>query len=126
MIIEEEDLRNKLFEARTGIIKRLGLHCMRDLLAKIGKIHVTLYRDLDHVQKSKRLIDTFCMRPYFHEQLRVTGDEMMAMADKEAGPWINTAKEKLLYKLINAKRVPVDDEYMKYVKEAIDETIMEA
>lgn len=126
MIIEAEDMRNTIFAARTGIVKRLGLSCMRDLIKRVGRVHVTLYNDEDHKNKHRLMLDAFCMRPYFHEQLKVTGEQMMEIANEGPGPWIGEAKEKLLHKLINTKKFPKEEnEYMNLVKESVEEAIFE-
>ena len=126
MIIESDDMRNTIYEARTGIVKRLGLPCMKELLKHIGHIHVTLYQDEDHKEKSRLMMDAFCMRPYFPGQLKVTGEQMMEMANEGPGPWISNAKEKLLQKLINTKKFPKEEEdYMSLAREAVEEAIFE-
>ena len=125
MIIESEDIRSSIFEARTGIVARFKLPCMKDLLKRIGNIHVTLYNDEDHKNKYRLMIDAFCMRPYFHEQLKVTGDQIMEIAGEGPGPWINDVKERLLKKLIHTKKFPKEEDYMVLVNEAIEETLIE-
>lgn len=123
-IINVDDYRNTIFQSRHGIVKRLGLPCMRDLLKRVGGIYITLYGDEDHKIKYRKLQDAFCMRPYFAEQLKVTGEQMMEIANEGPGPWISDAKEKLLYKLVNANRVPKQgEEYMSLVRESVEEAI---
>lgn len=127
MIIESEDMRNAIYEARTGIVKRLGLPCMGDLLRRVARVHVILYGDDDHKNKQRLLLDAFRMRPYFPEQLEVTGEQMMEIANEGPGPWIGTAKEKLLLKIINSNPLikNKDERYMSLVKESVEEAVFQ-
>lgn len=123
-LIDEEDYRNAIFKARDGIVDRMKLMCMRELLKRLCKIRTVL--DPCYKDKAHKLIEDFCARPYFHEQLKINGDELMSIANEKPGKWINTAKEKLLYKLINCKRFPKEQEkYMELVHEAIEEALVE-
>jgi tRNA nucleotidyltransferase (CCA-adding enzyme) len=123
-LIDEEDYRNAIFKARDGIVDRMKLMCMRELLKRLCKIRTVL--DPEYKDKAHKLIEDFCARPYFHEQLKVNGDELMTIANEKPGKWINTAKEKLLFKLINSNRFPKEqDKYMELVHESIEEALVE-
>jgi hypothetical protein len=68
----------------------------------------------------------FCARPYFPEQLKVSGDDLINLANEPPGPWISVAKEKLLFKLINTDKFPKDEiKYNELVQEAVEETLLE-
>ena len=125
-LINSEDIKNDIFNARTGIVQRYKLMCMVELIDRLCKIHLALngacYKD--KVENLKRI---FRSRPYFPEQLKVTGEEMMEIAQEKPGRWISTAKDKLLYKLINVEKFPKENinTYMELVKEAIEEALVE-
>ena len=123
-LIDSEDMKNDLFNARTGIIKDQKLFCMRDLIRRLCRIH-TKY-DATKKESAEKLTHAFCSRPYFEEQLKVNGETLMQIANEGPGPWIGIAKEKLLLKLINTDRFPKEEEkYMELAQEAIEEALFE-
>lgn len=123
-LIDSEDIRNDIFAARNGIVKDLKLMGMRDLIENLCRIH-TKY-DATKKEKAIRLTNSFRVRPYFEEQLKVNGETLMQIANEGPGPWIGVAKEKLLQKLINTDRFPKEEEkYMELVQESVEEALFE-
>lgn len=123
-LIDSEDLRNDIFKAKTGIVKVQGLMCLRDLILRLNKIRVQLNKD--YKEKSKKLMDAFCSRPYFDNQLKLVDEDFIKIGNDESGAWLESAKEKLLYKLINTESFPKEeDKYMELAQEAVEEAIIE-
>lgn len=124
-IIDSNDIRNDLFNARTGVVLKHDISCLKELIIRLGAIYVRLYGE-EYIDKTNNLMYQFCCRPYFAKQLRFTGEELSEFAGEDPGPWLDIAKEKLLYKLINSEKYPKDDEkYMELTNEAIEEALIE-
>ena len=125
-LIEADDLKNAIYNARTGIVKRLKLMCMKELVDRLYNIHYTL-KGKEYKSICDNLLYTFRFRPYFEEQLKITGEDLIEIAgEEEPGPWINLAKEKLIYKLVNAEKFPKDMEiYLELASEAVEEAFAE-
>lgn len=124
-LIDSDDMKNDIFKARTGIVTRYKLMCLRELLKKLCKLRVVLERD-KYEKRAIALIDTFCSRPYFHEQLKVNGEQLIEIGNEPAGAWISVAKDNILVKLINCEKFPKEEElYMRIVQEAVEQTIFD-
>lgn len=122
-LIDSDDLRNDIFKAKDGIVQKKKMMCMKELLLKMCNIYVILYGK-QYKAKAKLLMKTFFSRPYFYEQIKVSGEDFMKIAEREAGPWINDAKDRLLVKLINSEVFPKDiNKYMELVVESIQEVL---
>ena len=118
--ITSEDLHNDIFNARTGVVKHIKQAGMRELIQHIANIHNNVHNTPESKARAKELYDAFCEKPYFAEQLRVTGDDLVKYCSKEPGKWIDDIKERILYMLINVEEFPYEyDDYMKIVADAI-------
>jgi tRNA nucleotidyltransferase (CCA-adding enzyme) len=123
-LINSTNFALDIFYARTGIIKRHKLPCMKELLMSLYKIHSRLNPKYLHVDK--KMLDAFCSRPYFEEQLAINGDQLIEMTQMKAGPWISEVKERILLNLINEDKFPRDSEkYDTIVKKSIEEVLGE-
>jgi tRNA nucleotidyltransferase (CCA-adding enzyme) len=118
--ITSTDLHNDIFEARTGVVKNIKQSGMRELIQHIASIHNLVNNTAESRAKAKELYDAFCEKPYFPEQLRITGDDLVKICDKKPGKWIDDVKEHILYELINAEKFPYEyDAYMDVVSKSI-------
>ena len=119
-LITSKDLHNDIFNARTGVVTHIKQAGMRELIQHIANIHNSIHNNPESKAKAKELYDAFCEKPYFTDQLRITGDDLIKYCDKEAGKWIEDVKERILYKLINIDEFPYEyDDYMAVVSDAI-------
>jgi len=124
-LVNSEDIKMAIFNARIGIVKRYKLPCMKELLMSLSKIHVKLNK-IKYEKIEKKLLDAFCSRPYFEEQLEVNGDQLMELTQKTAGPWITQVKEKILFNIINEAKYPrTEEEYNKIIQKSIEEILGE-
>lgn len=120
-LVNSDDMRNDLFNARTGIVKKYEINALKDLILRLNLIHIRLFGK-SALEKTKKLMFSFCSRPYFHNQLNYNGQQLSEIANKKPGPWLDDVKEKILYKLINCDLYPRDeDAYLELVNEAINE-----
>lgn len=118
--ITSKDLHNDIFNARTGIIKHIKQVGMREMIQHIANIHNSVEHTKESYARAKELYNAFCEKPYFAEQLRVTGDDLAKFCNKEPGKWIEDVKENILYSLINMEPFPYEyDDYMTVVGESI-------
>jgi len=123
-LVDSEDIKMAIFNARTGIVKRHKLPCIKELLISLSKIHAKL--DNKYSKIEAKLINAFCSRPYFEEQLLVNGNQLIELAKQEAGPWITQVKEKILFNLINEVKYPHEqDKYDEIVLKSIKEVLGE-
>jgi tRNA nucleotidyltransferase (CCA-adding enzyme) len=121
-LVDSEDIKIDLYNARTGIIKRHKLPCMRELLISLCHIQSKLNK-VKYENIEKKLIDTFCSRPYFEEQLTVNGDQLIEMTGKQPGPWITQVKEKIILNIINEPKYPKNERIDEIIKNSIEEIL---
>jgi len=74
----------------------------------------------------KYIYDTFCSKPLFTEQLRVSDNDIKKYINKENYDKINEIKEAILLRLLNVdgnKWPYTYDQYMEYVKQGINDVL---
>lgn len=124
-LVDSENIKMSIFNARTGIIKRYKIPCMKEMLISISRIRIKLNKT-KYEKIEEKLLDAFCSRPYFEEQLEVNGDQLIELAQKPAGPWIAQVKEKILFNIINEAKYPrVEEKYNEIVQKSIEEVLGE-
>lgn len=122
-LILSDDLRLAIYNAKTGIVRRKKLMCMKELLINLCRI----YKKMDYIKYKKIdkiILDQFCSRPYFAEQLNISGQYLMDLTGLQAGPWISEVKEKIILNLIAEKNYPYnEDNYNKIVQNSVNEIL---
>ena len=122
-LVKSDNIKIAIYNARTGIVKRHKIACMKELLISLAKIHSKLTKEKN---LEKKLLDIFCSRPYFEEQLAVNGEQLMEIAQKPAGPWITQVKDRIIFNILNMDRYPREQEkYDEIVKLSIEEILVE-
>ena len=123
-LVNSEDIKISIYNARTGIVKRYKIPCMKELLISLSKIHTKMNKK-KYIGIEKKLVDIFCSRPYFEEQLTINGEELIEITGKVAGPWISQVKEQIILNIINEVKYPRDqNKYDIIVKKSIDEILI--
>ena len=121
-LVNSENFRMAIFNARTGIVKRHKIPCMKELLISLSRIRAKLDNKYNNVEI--KLLSAFCSRPYFEEQLLINGEQLIELTKKEAGSWITQVKERILLNLINEIKYPYEqDKYDEVVLKSIKEII---
>lgn len=124
-LINQDDYREHLFHAKTGIVAEKGLMQMKELLLNITKIYNKIYPDKK--SQIEKIMFDFCRRPYFKNQIKVNDSIFIEIANEDDENLLNLAKEKLLYKLIKTDNFPKEmNDYMKFVNESVEEAINES
>jgi len=122
-LVKSDNIKISIYNARTGIVKRHKITCMKELLISLVKIHTKLTKEKN---LEKKLLDTFCSYPYFDEQLMVDGEQLIEIAQKPAGPWIAQVKDRIILNILNMDRYPREQEkYDEIVNLSINEILME-
>jgi len=122
-LVDSQDIKMSIYNARTGIVKRYKLSCMKELLISLSKIHAKLNKE-KYGKTKKELLNAFCSRPYFEEQLKVKGEQLIELAGEKEGPWISKVKERILLNIIKEDKYPRDQKrYDEIVRNSIDEIL---
>lgn len=123
-LTESKDLHNDIFKARDGIIKDIKQPGMCELIKHIAHLYKMLYYTDASKARAKEIYDAFCSKPYFGDQLRITGDELMEYTGKGPGKWIEDVKEDILHTLLNMEVYPHEySDYMDVVRASLKKVI---
>ena len=123
-LINNNDYREPLYKAKTGIVEEKGLMQMKELLLNLSKIYLKIYPD--RKEQIDKITFDFCRRPYFKNQIKVEDAIFIEIANDDNEKLLDLSKEKLLYKLIKTDKLPKElNDYMQYVNEAVEEAVNE-
>ena len=119
-LLDGTNLRQKIFKAKDNFIQQTGRLGLLKVIIKMDHIAKLLFG------KSLNIYGSFCERPYFAEQLRVTDNDIISYVNEFiSDDDLYKIKETILWKLINiTDEWPYEyDKYMAYVKDAISEVL---
>lgn len=121
-MLDRINLRQKIFNAKDGIVARDQQNGMLIVIKKMAHIAKQLYGKQAYID----IYSAYCERPYFANQLRVTSEDILSYIDKESLAMIesnrlNDIKNRILWHLVNVTNdwPYAYDKYMLHVKQGI-------
>lgn len=121
-LIDSENMKIDILKAKTQVIETNGQMYYRDIIKRVGRLYSILYGD-EYKKKSKNLMDAFCSRPYFIEQLKHQEDDLVKMTKIDTGEWVSQVQNKIIHKIVHSPKMPKNDDYNKIVDETIKDVV---